>query len=120
MKNPCSFFGCFSASFNQQNNNGMIQHLLNTRSISCCSSPSHSRCAAWYIYSFGVNSSCLICQLYTTDSYAEEENGEVFRVFTYTQLKSATRSFHSSDKVGEGGFGSVYKVTHSCSFTKLV
>ncbi|XP_061374250.1 putative serine/threonine-protein kinase [Gastrolobium bilobum] len=43
------------------------------------------------------------------NEYPEEENDGSFRVFTYNQLKSATRNFHSSDKVGEGGFGSVYK-----------
>ncbi|KAJ7976966.1 Serine/threonine protein kinase [Quillaja saponaria] len=32
-----------------------------------------------------------------------------FHVFTYNELKSATHSFHFSNKVGEGGFGSVYK-----------
>ncbi|KAJ7972407.1 Serine/threonine protein kinase [Quillaja saponaria] len=32
-----------------------------------------------------------------------------FRLFTYNELKSATNSFHFSNKVGQGGFGSVYK-----------
>ncbi|KAK7392415.1 hypothetical protein VNO78_20854 [Psophocarpus tetragonolobus] len=42
--------------------------------------------------------------------YPEEEiNDGSFRLFTYNQLKLATRNFHSSEKVGEGGFGSVYK-----------
>ncbi|RDX69114.1 Cold-responsive protein kinase 1, partial [Mucuna pruriens] len=36
-------------------------------------------------------------------------NDGTFRLFTYNQLKLATRNFHSSDKVGEGGFGFVYK-----------
>ncbi|KAK7279353.1 hypothetical protein RJT34_24402 [Clitoria ternatea] len=43
------------------------------------------------------------------NEYPEEENDGSFRLFTYNQLKLATRNFHSSDKVGEGGFGSVYK-----------
>lgn len=43
-----------------------------------------------------------------TDIQEEENNDGSFRLFTYNQLKSATANF--SDKVGEGGFGSVYKV----------
>ncbi|XP_028775157.1 putative serine/threonine-protein kinase [Neltuma alba] len=37
------------------------------------------------------------------------ESEGAFRVFTYGELKSATRSFDSSNKIGEGGFGTVYK-----------
>ncbi|XP_057427914.1 putative serine/threonine-protein kinase isoform X2 [Lotus japonicus] len=44
----------------------------------------------------------------TNNDIQEEENNDgSFRLFTYNQLKSATANF--SDKVGEGGFGSVYK-----------
>ncbi|XP_057741713.1 putative serine/threonine-protein kinase [Arachis stenosperma] len=39
----------------------------------------------------------------------DEEDDGAFRVFTYNQLKTATRNFQTSDKVGEGGFGTVYK-----------
>lgn len=38
-----------------------------------------------------------------------EQNQENFRVYSYNELKSATNDFHTSNKVGEGGFGSVYK-----------
>lgn len=31
------------------------------------------------------------------------------RVFTYAELKSVTKNFSRSTKIGEGGFGSVYK-----------
>ncbi|KAJ1398466.1 Serine-threonine/tyrosine-protein kinase, catalytic domain [Sesbania bispinosa] len=41
------------------------------------------------------------------NDYAEGENDGGFRVFTYNQLKSATGNFN--EKIGEGGFGSVYK-----------
>ncbi|KAK9920897.1 hypothetical protein M0R45_029435 [Rubus argutus] len=37
------------------------------------------------------------------------ENEENFRIFSSKDLKSATNGFHSSNKLGEGGFGSVYK-----------
>lgn len=33
-----------------------------------------------------------------------------FRVFSYREMKAATNNFHSSNKIGEGAFGSVYKV----------
>ncbi|CAL9002328.1 unnamed protein product [Prunus brigantina] len=37
------------------------------------------------------------------------ENQESFRIFSSKELKSATNGFHSSKKLGEGGFGAVYK-----------
>jgi hypothetical protein len=43
-------------------------------------------------------------------SILEEGNEENFRVFTYNELKSATSCFHPTNKIGEGGFGTVYKV----------
>ncbi|KAL2323264.1 hypothetical protein Fmac_027643 [Flemingia macrophylla] len=44
------------------------------------------------------------------NDYPEGDNNDgSFRLFTHNQLKLATRNFHSSDKIGEGGFGSVYK-----------
>ncbi|KAK4281479.1 hypothetical protein QN277_012964 [Acacia crassicarpa] len=36
-------------------------------------------------------------------------DGEAFRVFSGSELELATRGFNSWDKVGEGGFASVYK-----------
>ncbi|GMN39130.1 hypothetical protein TIFTF001_008352 [Ficus carica] len=42
-------------------------------------------------------------------TYPDEENQENFRVFNYDELKSVTNGFHSSNKVGEGGFGIVYQ-----------
>ncbi|KAF7804462.1 putative LRR receptor-like serine/threonine-protein kinase [Senna tora] len=42
-------------------------------------------------------------------SGTDKDANTTFRLFTYRELKSATRGFHSSDKIGEGGFGSVYK-----------
>lgn len=38
-----------------------------------------------------------------------EGGDEDFRVFAYNELKAASQSFHPSNKIGEGGFGSVYK-----------
>jgi hypothetical protein len=31
-------------------------------------------------------------------------------LFSYSVLKKATKNFHISNKLGEGGFGSVFKV----------
>ncbi|XP_027363064.1 cold-responsive protein kinase 1-like [Abrus precatorius] len=47
--------------------------------------------------------------LASTMYYPDGDNDGSFRVFTYNQLKLATNNFQSSYKVGEGGFGSVYK-----------
>ncbi|GMI77165.1 cold-responsive protein kinase 1 [Hibiscus trionum] len=33
------------------------------------------------------------------------------KLFPYKELKMATRNFHHSNKIGEGGFGIVYKGT---------
>ncbi|XP_027351929.1 putative serine/threonine-protein kinase isoform X2 [Abrus precatorius] len=46
----------------------------------------------------------------TKQEEPEEQKDQNFRIFTYRELDSATRGFHPSEKVGEGGFGSVYKL----------
>ncbi|KAA8518757.1 hypothetical protein F0562_016469 [Nyssa sinensis] len=38
-----------------------------------------------------------------------EQTSQNFRVFSSNELKVATHGFRSSNKIGEGGFGSVYK-----------
>ncbi|KAK7396565.1 hypothetical protein VNO78_17659 [Psophocarpus tetragonolobus] len=45
---------------------------------------------------------------YPTEEPKEHNDGN-FRLFTYRELNSATRGFHPSGKIGEGGFGAVYK-----------
>jgi len=41
------------------------------------------------------------------DLYREKEQS--FRVFTFQELRDATNGFNRMLKIGEGGFGSVYK-----------
>lgn len=36
---------------------------------------------------------------------------ENVRIYTYKELRSATEDFSSANKIGEGGFGSVFKVS---------
>lgn len=36
------------------------------------------------------------------------------RAFTFSELKAATKNFNRTTKIGEGGFGCVYKATLKC------
>jgi hypothetical protein len=36
-----------------------------------------------------------------------------YQVYNFTTLKIATENFSDANKLGEGGFGPVYKVPHS-------
>jgi hypothetical protein len=38
-------------------------------------------------------------------------------LFSYSVLKKATKNFHISNKLGEGGFGSVFKVCRIYIYT---
>nr|GMD65458.1 putative serine/threonine-protein kinase isoform X1 [Ipomoea batatas] len=62
--------------------------------------------------------SCPILKCFGSASQSSEDreirhgegiNGERFRIFSYEELRSATQGFRSSCKIGEGGFGIVYK-----------
>ncbi|RDY04524.1 Cold-responsive protein kinase 1, partial [Mucuna pruriens] len=69
-----------------------------------------------FYLSRGMKIPCSFCTCFsatveeqTKHEKPEEDNDGNFRIFTYRELYSATRGFHPSEKVGEGGFGSVYK-----------
>ena len=34
-------------------------------------------------------------------------------IYSYQELRVATRDFHEENKLGQGGYGAVYKVTNS-------
>jgi hypothetical protein len=40
-------------------------------------------------------------------------------VFSYSELRSATENFSSSNLLGEGGYGSVYKVSSSIVYVDV-
>jgi hypothetical protein len=44
---------------------------------------------------------------------------ENLRLFTYGEIRAATNNFDQSNKLGRGGFGTVYKVKRSKIFYYL-
>lgn len=50
---------------------------------------------------------CLLILSFTTDPYEEELPSGTF---TLRQIKFATDDFNPTNKIGEGGFGPVFKV----------
>ncbi|KQK03241.1 putative serine/threonine-protein kinase [Brachypodium distachyon] len=46
-----------------------------------------------------------------SSSEPETKKKKKFKVFTYRELRWATNNFHRSNKIGQGGFGAVYKGT---------
>ncbi|KAF3320597.1 putative receptor-like protein kinase [Carex littledalei] len=51
-----------------------------------------------------------------TGTYNEEKETSTPHLFKLEILRIATNYFSPSNKLGEGGFGSVYKVNFQCSF----
>jgi hypothetical protein len=41
-------------------------------------------------------------------------------LFSYAELKAATRSFHPDNKLGEGGYGAVFKVCITHAILSLI
>jgi len=47
-------------------------------------------------------------------------SGIRIKVYTYKELKIASDNFSLANKIGEGGFGSVYKVTKQFSSISFI
>ncbi|XP_057475222.1 putative serine/threonine-protein kinase isoform X1 [Actinidia eriantha] len=58
---------------------------------------------------FSSASNTLAVNRITQVCAGDQLGAENFRVFSYNELKAASQGFHPSNKIGEGGFGSVYK-----------
>lgn len=59
----------------------------------------------------------LKCSDYRFKLATEVSNVENIRRYSYKELRIATEDFRAVNKIGEGGFGSVYKVmilSHLC------
>ena len=58
---------------------------------------------------------CIGKILYQSDSQEATE----LPLFSFSTIADATASFSSDNKIGEGGFGSVYKVLLECKFHRV-
>jgi hypothetical protein len=48
----------------------------------------------------------------TVKLWESEETGSHFMMFSFSRIKNATDRFSTENKLGEGGFGPVYKVPY--------
>lgn len=55
-----------------------------------------------------------ILKLLIDSTYIELTGIKNFNLYTYKELRVATNDFSPASKIGEGGFGSVYKVIAYC------
>jgi hypothetical protein len=55
-----------------------------------------------------------ILKLLIDSTYIELTGIKNFNLYTYKELRDATNDFSPASKIGEGGFGSVYKVIAYC------
>lgn len=57
----------------------------------------------------------MICFVFCKGDLPENVRG-----FSHNELKLATNNFHASNKIGQGGFGIVYKVLTICIWFIIV
>ncbi|KAI3743433.1 hypothetical protein L1987_61142 [Smallanthus sonchifolius] len=81
-----------------------IEHKTRTQSKSASTVTFHTACS-------DLNRSVSVPKFHTKTSQVSNlaEKSSNLRVFTVAELKAATKNFCKSWKIGEGGFGSVYK-----------
>ena len=54
------------------------------------------------------------------DLQEEINKGHDLTIFSYESIMEATKDFSLENKLGQGGFGPVYKVTLNCSYYALL
>ena len=56
----------------------------------------------------------------TPDAGTLDSDARNLQVFSFSKIKEATNNFSNENKIGEGGFGILYKVKTSIYFTTIL
>jgi len=57
-----------------------------------------------------VTQPCISSDFHFASLWPAFSHAKNIRLFSYSELRSATDNFHPSNRIGRGGFGTVYKV----------